>query len=703
MALINTLREKMGKVVVGFIAVSISAFVLTDLLGPNSAILGGNDTTIGEIAGTSIKYQDFLDKLEEVSYNYSLNTGRSPNAQELTMLRQQTWDALINDIAYGDEYKKLGITVTNEEVIDMVQGNNIAPEIRQSFTNPETGVFDKDQVVGFLQNLANQPPQQQAAWYAFESNLGPSRTRSKYNNLLVNSNFATSLEGKAEYNNVSASAAINYLYVSYISVPDTDVEVTEAELKKYLADNADQYQREESRSINYIYVSMAPSAKDSAFIQEDLERLKASLNQPDVNDSLLARTNSDGFNPYRTVNIGQLPDVLKEDGQAIPQGTVVGPVLANGKYTLYKMSKVVEDGAPSAKASHILINFEDESDAAKTKAKTEATRILNEIKRGADFAEMARMYGTDGTASRGGDLGWFGAGQMVEPFENAVFEATKKGLLNNVVETQFGYHIIDVTEPKTTLSYSYAQIDRDIIISDETRDLAYRKADMFAASTGNLAEFSKNAEEFELEIKTVSKLDKNQSRIGTLNNARGIVIWAYANAKVGQVSEVFELDEGYVVAALTGNQDKGVARLEDVRNEVENKVKNKKKADFIISKLGDTSRPLDEIATAYGSGAKVQSMPDLKLSSNSLTGVGLAPDAVGVVFSMETGERTKPFGSESAVLIIEVESKTTPAELGAYEAYAGTIALRRQTRTQSAIDKAIREFADIEDKRYKFF
>lgn len=704
MALIGTLRDKMGKVVVGFIALSITAFILTDLLGPNSVLLGGNDTSIGEIAGKTIKYQDFVAKLDELTYNYAINTGRNPSSQELNGLRQQAWDALISEHAYGQEFKKLGLTVTNEEVIDMVQGNNIAPEIQQSFINQETGQFDKQRVIMFLQNIANQPPQQQASWYAFESNLGPARLRLKYENLLLNTNYATKVEGQAEYRNAGATASAKYLYIPYILVPDTDVEVTEAELKKYLSDNSDKFQREESRSINYIFIPLSPSAKDSAEVEGDLERIKTALESPTTNDSLFARTNSDGFTPFRTVTPGQVPDALKVDGQIVPEGTIVGPVFNNGRHTIYKLSKIQEGDRASARASHILIKWDDESEESKAKAKAEATRIINEIKKGASFAEMARMHGTDGTASTGGDLGWFETGRMVEPFEKAVFEASKKGLLAAPVETQFGYHVIDVTETKTNLQYSIAQIERELTISDETRDQAYRKADLFAANSSNLTEFNKNAEEAGLELKSVQKLDKNQSRIGTLNNARGIVIWAYAEAKVGSVSKVFELDEGYVVAAVTGQQDKGTARLEDVRNEVELKVRNKKKADVILNKLATVSgTSLDDMATGYGAGAKVYNAGSLNLSSNSLSSVGMAPDAVGLIFAMEAGERSKPFASENGVIVVEVESKNMPQDLADYKAYADQLAQKRANRARFGIDNAIKEFANIEDKRYKFF
>ena len=704
MALINTLREKMGKVVVGVIAFSIAAFVLTDLFGPNSMILGGVDNTVGVISGEEVTFQEFQTKLDELSYQYSLNTGRNPNASELDNLRQQTWQALINDIAFQKQYNELGLAVTDDEVVDMVQGNNIAPEIRQSFTDPQTGQFNRDQVVSFLQNLANQPPQQQAAWYAFESNLGPARLRTKYENLIILTNNATKLEGQYEYRNSGANAQLSYLYVPFLTVSDSSISFTEEELEAYLDDNAERYEREASRSFNYVIFPLTPSAEDSAAIEQDLERIKRSLADEAINDSTFARANSDGYNAYRNFNRGNLPAALiNDEGDVVEEGTIIGPEINGERYVVYKLSKVDENGTPSAKASHILINWTDDSDAAKAEAKAEAQRIINEIRGGAEFAEMARLFGTDGTASRGGDLGWFNEGQMVDEFEEAVFNATSTGLINEPVETQFGYHIIDVTETKTSTQYSVVQIEKDIIASDETRDNAYRQADMFSATTEDLSDFSTNADEAGVEVRSANNVGQNAGRISGLTSARGIVMWAFRDAEVGDISEVFELEEGYVIAALTGAKEKGTARLEDVRNQIENKVKNEKKAEIIMAQLDVNSGTLDDIAAGYGEDASVYSMTDLKLSANSLTGVGYAPKAVGIAFSLENGEKTAPFSIDNGVLVIEMENKTEAGGADDYSPFADQLALRRQTRAALGIDRAIKEFADIKDYRYKFF
>jgi peptidyl-prolyl cis-trans isomerase D len=292
---------------------------------------------------------------------------------------------------------------------------------------------------------------------------------------------------------------------------------------------------------------------------------------------------------------------------------------------------------------------------------------------------------------------------MVAPFQDAVFAAKSKGLLRDVVETDFGYHIIDVTEVKTNIQYKVAKIELEIYVSDQTRNKYYREAELFAVKSKNLEQFEANSAEKGLQVKTADKIGKNDRRIGSLNEARGIVSWLYNTASKGDVSEIYEIDDAYVIAVMTGKQEEGLASLKSVRNEIERKVRDQKKAKLIIEKLGNTEGDLDQLAESYGEDAKVYTQNGLKLSSNSLNSVGLAPEAVGLAFSMENGEKTKPFAVDNGVLVLEMINKIVPAEIADYVPYQAQLEQKRQPRISFNIDAAVKELADIEDERYKFF
>ena len=356
MAIISTLRDKMGKFLVFVVGFSIAAFVLGDILGPNSSFIGQNRNIVGYINGEEIDLLKFNTVYEELSYNFSLNNGRSPNQQEISDIRDQAWERLINDISYVDEFKKIGLTVTDKESVDMVQGTNIHPMIIQAFSDPSTGSFNRDNVIGYLQNLSTQPANQQQAWYSFESNLKPMRLRSKYDNLITQSTFYNSLDAEAEYFNSSSQIDLAYYYVPFYLISDTIFDVSTSEMRSYLNKNKSDYNQDETRSIDYAFFPVLPSAEDSSFFENEIGSIRENLLSGNIiDDSTYAVINSDSFNPFTKYNPDELPDELV--GMSV--GFVTPPSYSNGAITVKKLSKITKDLKEKARAKHILRRFDD--------------------------------------------------------------------------------------------------------------------------------------------------------------------------------------------------------------------------------------------------------------------------------------------------------------------------------------------------------
>lgn len=699
MALISKIREKTA-LVVGAVAVGLILFIVGgDLMGPNSSMFGGPDTTVGEIAGEEIDYQEYQQAIEEVRYNYIANTGRNPSEREMNAIRQQAWDKLIAETAFAEEFDELGVTVTESELVDMVQGNNITPEIQQAFTNPETGEFNRDRVVNYLQNLPQMPQQQQVAWQLFESNLNAGRLRLKFDNLMLLSDYVTTEEAKRRHQQENAVAEVKYLYVPFYAVSDSAVSVTDDQLRKYISNHKEEFQVEEGRTIRYVTFPLTPSAQDSAYFQEEMNQLKENFADAN-NDSTFAALNTDGTeNAYRTYTAGELPAPLTANISSLSESEVYGPYFENDTYHLYKISAITEDTVYHARASHILFRTDDNE----AEARKQAQEVLNQIKQGADFAEMAQEYGQDGTASQGGDLGWFSEGRMVESFEKAVFAQNEAGLISKLIKTDYGYHIIKVTEPRTKTVYKIAAIERNLYPSDETRDEAFRKADYFASKVDDLDDFQEAAQADKLNAITAENINSDAQVVRGLGDARQVVRWAYNDASVGSVSPVFELENAYVVASLTDKTEKGTAKLEDVRDEVTAKVKAELKGKQITEKLKGLSGSLEEIAEAYGEDANVYSTSDLKLSSSTLPNVGFAPKAIGRAFAMKAGKVSEPIPGENGVTMIQAEAITEAPEITDYSSYKEQIRQQARQQTSFNIAEAIEDFAEIEDQRYKFY
>lgn len=692
----------MGTWVVVFVFVAISAFIVGDLFSGNSSILNWGRNSVGEIAGREIVFEEFQSIIREREANYYLQFGREPGEREMPSIRQQAWDLLIARHAIESQYAKVGIEVTDDEVWDMIQGKNVDENVRMAFTNQETGQFDPNRVVTYLGQLKTMPEGSEARvrWELFQKDLKPSRERIKYENLLIKGSYVTTAESEREYHLQTDVAETKYMYVPFYAVSDSAISITDDETKAYYNKNVEKFKTEESRDLKFVSIPVIASADDSLVVKEDLARIVAEFKNTQE-DSTYAAANTEGQSPYSKYTKATLPPFVPVD--SLVQGKIFGPFLDEGVYKIAKVSRIFSDTVFAARAKHILIKPADTTPVGKKAAKEKAQGILKDIKAGADFGAKAREFGTDGTASRGGDLGPITSGQMVKPFENAVFGATRKGLLNDVVETDFGYHIVEVTELKNNTAYQLAIVEKEIAPSDATINEAFRKAESFAVDLSSISDFEKRAKEQGVTVQEAKNVLAGDRRIGTLGEARQVVQWLFRDASVGKVSQVFDLEDQNVVAVMTAEIKKGYKPFELMKAEITPAVRNEAKGKIIIEKLKDAKGTLEEVANAFGSDANVYSSSDLKLNSNSLPIVGFDPQAVGLAFALENGKRSKPVAGENGVIIMELQNKTIAPSSPDYGVYKTQLDQANANRNSMNIAEAIKESSNIVDKRYKFY
>lgn len=704
MALIGTLRTRMTKWVVGAIALSLGAFIVgSDLFGSGPQSVFGSDREVGEIAGQSISLEEYQYAIQERENSYILNFGRRPGEREKPTLEAQAWEILIARNAIQPQYEQVGVKVTNDEIWDMVQGKNVDESVKSSFTD-SSGRFDRKRLISYLQQVDAMPVNSEARirWDIFKNDMHPARERIKFENLIIKTSYVTEAEAEQDYHNQNDVAEVKYLYVPFYAVSDSLVKLSDAELKEYYNTQKEKYKVENTRSLSYVTFPVVASTADSLAVQEEMTKLSTDFKSV-TEDSVFAASNSDTQNSFTRYSIASLPTLLNNQRESLTTGQVIGPVLEDGSYKVYKITKVGTDTLYNARANHILIKWDDTTLPAKKTAKEKARKILNDIKAGASFADKAREFGTDGTASRGGDLGWFPSGQMVKPFEKAVFDAKKTGLLPDVVETDFGYHIIEVTNLKDNSSYSVATIERSISPSDETLNAALRKADSFASDLSGVDDFKAKAKKDTLSVFDANDLGTAERRINTLGEAREIVTWLFRDAKVGKVSEVFNLDNSYVVAVMTGEIEKGYKPFEKAKDEITPTVRNQAKGKYIAEKLKGKTDALEELAKQFGRDASVSSSSDLKMNTNSLPTVGFDPVVVGSIFSLEGGKRSKPILGENGVVVADLQNKTSAPAIGDFSMFKSQLLQTITNRGGYFITEALKEAAKIEDKRYKFF
>lgn len=696
MALINKIRERSG-LAVGVLAVALIAFIVGgDLMSSSQGGGGlfGGDNKVGEIAGTGIDYQQFMEKVDIARTNYENQTGRSANQQELQQLRDQVWEELIFSTAFTEEFEDLGLTVTPEELKEMVQGTtNLHPYVRQQFTDQQTQQYDRQRHMEFISAVANNqlPEAQKIAWDDFKKQLVQFRIREKYENLLTGSTYITKAEAKREYVSQTTKADAEYLYVPFYSVNDSTIKVTDGELSSYLSSHKDEFTGYNSRTFDYVVFQIESSKEDSISMMSDLREYAKGLAKA-PNSQAYASANSDiRYNNLRGAS--ELPvEVVSALDNGI-EGQIVGPFKEGQAYSIYKYQgrKMDKD---SVRASHILVAD-----------KTLADNLLAQVKAGGDFAALAAANSTDpGSKDKGGDLGYFGRGAMVAPFDAAAF--SNDGLVPDLVQSQFGYHIIKVTGSKSANKYDLATISRVLTPSEATRNEVYQKAEAVRTKIKKASDLADIAKQEGLVVFTADKVTPTAQSFNTIQEGREIVLWSYNDkTKVNNASDrLFEINDSFVVAALKSKTDKENPGVEDFREELTTAVRNEKKAEIIKTKLKDAKGDFNSIARTFGAGALVESVTDINIATGMLNSAGIDPIAIGKIFGLPKGKRSDVFTGENGVFIVEVKNRTQAPEIADYTQYKEQLGQRFGSYNASTLaNQLIRERANIVDNRYKFF
>ena len=584
MAVIGRIRKRVG-LLIGFVGVSMILFILGDLVTSNTGIMKKNSDVIGEIGGEKVHYREFEKKYETLSENYKTNTKTEtldPNTQD--QLHEQAWGMFVNDYVLGKEYEKLGLSCGSEELYDMCTGKHPHEQVMQAFTDPKTKRFDASAVVRFLKDLPNREEAIQRQWKTFEDAIKEERISTKYKNLIKNGLFVTTAEAKRNYDDAGRSASIRFVRLDFNTILDSTVKFDDSDLKAYYNDNKNKYKQAETiRKIEYITFDVSPSVEDRDKVSQWINTKKIELGSS-TDDKLFVNQNSDipfdsSFHAKGSLK-PEVDTVLFKSSV----GTIIGPLEDAGSMKLWKLTadKMVAD---SVKARHILLKIEN-GDTAKTIALADSLKNL--IKKGTKFESLAMSYSQDpGSGAKGGDLGWFRSGMMVQQFNDACFNG-KKGDMP-IVTSQFGVHLIEIME-KGSLSrqIQVAVVERKIEPSQKTYDLLYNKASEFGSRNLNSTSFDSSIVKQGLNKRIADNIREIDKNIPGLEQPRELVRWAYG-AKIGEISKVFTLGDKYVIANLKDIREKGFLPLESVKDPITAEVRKQKKAELLIEKFNNAS------------------------------------------------------------------------------------------------------------------
>lgn len=560
------MMAKMRSLAPAFILSVGVLFVLFMVISDSNVLeaLGGRTNNIGAVNGDEISYQQFMEVLDRQRETQKQQTGNDIEEQQMDQFREQIWDAMVTQTLFQQQIKKYGITVSDEEIKDVILGENPPEFLKRSFID-SLGRFNREMYMEALYRPENKQVLVQAEEYVRQTRLNE-----KLQSILLASVTVTEDELMRKYIDQNTRVNVEYALIDLNRFPDSVVTVSDEDLRKYYNENLDKYKVKAQRKLKYVLFPNVPSADDSATTRKNLENVLAKLG----NDTTGFKDDVDIYSsmPYSrdTVN---LANMLPEDAELIYNAklnSVVGPSITQQGYTLYHVIAAVQSTEPTVKAQHILIN----QFGSDEKNLEEANKIYNELVAGADFEKIAKEKSFDkSSGEKGGYLGWFTKGAMVPEFEKGAFDA-KVGVVTKPVKTSYGYHIIKVIA-RTDKKYVIEKIINPIEQSASSREANYTRSSEFAYLAAK-NDFEKEAELMKLQVQETTEFQDDVIAVPGIGVNKRIVKFAFENG-VNTVSETFRIPSGYVVVKVSEVLNERVKPFDEVKDMVKPLVIREKK------------------------------------------------------------------------------------------------------------------------------
>lgn len=674
MTALGKIRSK-GILLIIIIGLGLFAFIAEEAFRSCNGIKGQNSQQIGEVLGEKIYVQDFQKLLDEYQDAMKL-TMRTDNLSEdqLNQLKDQVWQQLVSERVMKEDCKKLGLTVTEDELQNVLNDGTNQLLTQTPFVNQQTGRFDVSILKQFIDayrkaeasNNSQQLDQMRPAynyWLFVEKNLRTQLLAQKYQSLLANCVLSNKVEAKMAFNEENEEAQIQLASIAYNTIKDADIKVTDEELKaKYEELKPAFRQQQETRDVKMVDVQVKASATDRGQLQKDMagyqKQLAAAADPTQVVSKSGSMIQYIGL-PVSGKAFQQYPDIAsKIDSMAV--GTT--GVVENTKDNTYNIVRILtRTELPDS------VEFRQIQVGGKTleAARASADSIQKALAAGGDFQAIAKRYGQDSTTT------WF-TGAMYEQASTmsqdnrAYIEALLNGAVGSTqnIELTQGNVVIQVLNRKAMKSKAVAAvIKKEIRFSDNTYSKAYNRFSQFVTqSQASLADLQKHATKFGYTVQDLNDFATSSHTVGNVGGSgiRDAIKWIF-EAKEGQVSQLFEAgkeNDHLLVLCMTKIHPQGYRPWDDaqVKEILKREVIRDKKAEMIMAKL----KGVNSIAAAQAKGAKVSTVNQITFAAPAfIQATGAAEPALsGAVAATAQGKFcSAPVKGNAGVYVFQVVKK----------------------------------------------
>ena len=685
MAVLEKIRVKFGILITVLVALALLSFILDPTTLRSAFDRFSSDNKVGTMNGKSVSYKEFYEELNTYT-EIAKMMGQNPSSEEQqAQLRDAAWQSIFDNEVFIPKAEAAGLSVGEEEMLDLTQGNNISPVLlQQGLFLDRDGNFSRETVVDFVQSIDSDDSGNSAAYWSFlEEGVFRNQLYAKYASLLEKSDVLSDLEKARLVADGNVTADVDFVFEPISFVTDSTVKVSSEEIRRFFNDHKEQFKQPANRDIEYVMWEVVPSAQDYADTKAEFDALYEDFAKADNLKAFVTLNSDSKWNPYYfTEDQLSVTPEFQQTAFHAPVGTVSPVVTEDKAYAAMR----VADVRMMADSAHVYYKVYPYSQEA------EADVFVNDQLRKTDISQFTEM-------------GWITQDFILANGLNeldAVFDAPQKVFKVKNVNNQA---ILAVYVPERTKALKKVQVAtlmKNVLPSDETyRDFQMKAVEFADACDGKYENFQKLSQEQNLPVIPINNMLQTNRRIGPADNAREVVSWVFdKKTKAGQVSDLKIVDNKYYfVTAVTKVRKEGYADIQDVASDISSLLKARKtvavKLDEVKEKIAGLTT-LEQVAETLGT--TVSHYPGISFGSTQFNQND--PALVGAVAAAPEGT-IQTVGGNVGVYVFEVSNRTAGNFFS--ENDAATQLARKASWHNSILQSVIANEADIKDNRARFF
>jgi peptidyl-prolyl cis-trans isomerase D len=652
---------------------------------------------VGKIAGKSVSYTDYQEKVEQFSRITELMTGTSSSSeQQQKQARDAVWQNLLDENLFIKNAQAAGITVGNKEIIDLTNGENISPVIASVFADPQTGAFSSETLVNFLQNV-DSDPNSKMIWNYLQEAVVTAQYYTKYNALFENSNIQNAIQVNRAIAENNTTANVEFVMVPFSYATDSTVVVTDKEITDYYNNHKDFFKQKATRDIEYVVFQVVPSAADIEAANSEFVKLYDDFATTDNVRSFLQRNSDTQWND-RWYKAGDLRSVNADIDTFVSENNEGTSPVFTANNTFYA-ARIMNSATMPENVTIRHMMFQTNEDGQHL-----ADSLLAVLKKGGDFTALAEEHSLDRNSAADGEFGKIGEiSQSTVSYLPSGFDAifTAKVGQPFILKSGIATHIVEVTAASDPALFKQVAIfEKETLASKETFNKFYNDANRLATlSAGKIANYHAACDSIGT-YSHVMTINEGTDSYGAISHAKEVTRWAFDN-KPGKVSNIITVDNNYFfVVAVKDAHKEGIAPVSEVSAQIKSQLYTDKYAEKRQGEIAEQISGLNNLeAIAEKLGTTVSTQSDVAFSAMSAR--SMDPKFVGAIAAAPEGKVCGPVAGSIGVYVFQVTGRDTGSFYTESDAKNANAQILNYT-TQMILPVMMQD-ADVKDNRARFF